>query len=230
MKNLRIHCIQHVAFEKPAVIEDWAIENEHQITFTHIYKKEVLPEIENIDFLLIMGGPMSVYEEEKYPWITKELNYIKDCIQTGKAVLGICLGAQFIARALDAKVYRGPAKEIGWFPVQFMDTMDGILPDAQTVFHWHGDTFDIPEGALHLASSSVVPNQGFIYNETTIALQFHLEVKEESVKIMLDKCRNDLTDDPYVQSSENISNQRAYYSENNKIMRNLLFRLSDTIR
>ncbi len=227
MKQKRFHIIQHVPFEKAEEIEDWAKNQGHSISYTHIYKGQKLPELNAFDVLVIMGGPMSVYEEERYPWIKEEDTFIKDSIDQGKSIIGICLGAQYLAKALGARVYKGPEKEIGWFPVNFHTSFYGVFPDSQTVFHWHGDTFDIPSKAIPLASSQAVPNQGFIYNEKVIALQFHLEVKKPSVSRMLVECSDDLAPGAFVQESSVIEKEDRYYDGNRKIINNLLSQLCD---
>lgn len=230
MKQIRFHIIQHVSFEKAEVIEDWAISQGHKVEHTHIYKGQPLPGLSDFDVMVIMGGPMSVYDEDKFPWIEEENKFIKESIKHGKRIIGICLGAQFLAKALEAKVYKGPAKEIGWFPISFHTSFTGIFPESQTVFHWHGDTFDIPEGAVALASSKAVTNQGFIYNERIIALQFHLEVKKSSVSKMLIECAEDLSPGPFVQESTIIEKENAYYEQNWELISNLLSLVCDRIK
>jgi GMP synthase-like glutamine amidotransferase len=222
MKRLNIHIIQHAIFEGPGIIKAWAREQGHTLSYTHIYDSEILPEPCSIDFLVVMGGPMSVYETPKYPWIDAEIKFIRQCIDRTMPVLGICLGAQFLAKALGANVYKGPEKEIGWFPIKFHQKTDGIFPPELNVFHWHGDTFDIPENALPLASSSVVPNQGFVYGQYVFALQFHLEVQESSVVAMVKNCASDLTDGLYIQTKDEIISEKAYYDLNASIMEQIL--------
>ncbi len=229
MKKINIHIIQHVEFEGPGIIKDWAEENGHNLTYTHIYNHENFPEVGSFDFLVIMGGPMSVNDTSAYYWIEPEKQFIRACIERGKPILGICLGAQFIAAALGARVYRGPEKEIGWFPVQFHTSWNEISPRELTVFHWHSDTFDIPEGANYLAGSQVVPNQGFIYKDNVFALQFHLEVKEGPVEALIENCSDDLTDDPYVQPAEKILAEKSYYAENSIVMKQILSFLCDKV-
>lgn len=222
MKRLNIHIIQHAIFEGPGIIKKWALEQGHMLSYTHIYDNEILPEPDSIDFLVVMGGPMSVYDTLKYPWIEPEIKFINQCIDRKMPVLGICLGAQFLAKALGAKVYKGPEKEIGWFPIKFHQKIDEIFPQELNVFHWHGDTFDIPEKALPLASSSVVPNQGFVYNQHVFALQFHLEVQENSVVEMLKNCASDLTKGSYVQTEGEILSEKTYYALNASVMKQIL--------
>lgn len=204
MEKLRIHCFQQVAVEGLGCIADWIEENGHQLSYTTFYDHPVLASIDDFDCLVVMGGPMSVYEEEAYPWLTDEKRIIKEAIEANKVVLGICLGSQFIAAALGAKVYPGKNMEIGWFDLQLtQEGKDSILGDidGQKVFHWHGDTFDIPEGAQLLAGSEATPHQAFIYKKA-LALQFHLEVNEQSVDGMVEIFKDHLVPAAYVQSAD----------------------------
>ena len=167
---------------------------------------------------------MSVYEEEVYPWLVDEKRIIKEAIEANKVVLGICLGSQFIAAALGAKVYPGKNPEIGWFDLQLTKAgKNSMLKDidGQKVFHWHGDTFDIPEGAELLAGSEATPHQAFIYKKA-LALQFHLEVNEQSVDGMVETFMDHLVPAAYVQSASNILAQKQVLNANNKFMFGLL--------
>ena len=139
-----------------------------------------------------MGGPMGIYDHEEHPWLMAEKKIIRQAIDGGKTVLGICLGAQLIADVLGANVYPGPQKEIGWFPIQRADDAPDFLPDELTVFHWHGDTFEIPDGAIRLASSEACENQGFVYNDRVVALQFHMETTPESMEALIENCGHEL--------------------------------------
>ena len=119
-------------------------------------------------------------------------------------MVGICLGAQLMADALNARVYPGPQKEIGWFPITRTDHAPMLLPEQMTVFHWHGDTFEIPDGATRIASSSACENQGFIYKNHVVALQFHMETTLDGMESLISNCGHELVDLPYVQSAEAI--------------------------
>ena len=145
-----------------------------------------------------MGGPMNVGDYHTHPWMKDEIEWVAvHILKTGKAVLGICLGAQIIATALGSEVYPGKSKEIGWYEIRFLPGFGDYkickkLPSARKVFHWHGDTFNIPEGAIRIAESKLFPNQGFIYGKRVIALQFHLEVKPSNVEDLVENCRHEL--------------------------------------
>jgi GMP synthase-like glutamine amidotransferase len=202
---VQIQVLQHVPFEGPGAIVDWAAARNHTIDITKVYE-ESLPPANAFDMLVVMGGPMGVYDE--LPWLSDEKELLRAVIQAGKPVLGVCLGAQLIADVLGACVYRGPEKEIGWFPVTFhagaRKAFAEALPAEATVFHWHGDTFDVPNGALPLASTAAVPNQGFLYADRVLALQFHVESTPESVAGLIANCRDEMTEGRFIQSEADI--------------------------
>ncbi len=137
--------------------------------------------------LIVLGGPMSVYEQGQYPWIKLELQAIQECLQKNLPVLGICLGAQILAYAAGGKVLKGPQPEVGWYPVQFsfegrMDPLLLGLPNEIMAFHWHGDTFTLPPGAVRLAESASYPHQIFKLGTNAYGFQCHLETTEEMIK------------------------------------------------
>lgn len=227
---MRLHYLQHVSFESPGYILDWADEQNAQVTSTHFYQDDyTLPSTDDFDFLIVMGGPMGVYDVEDYPWIAEEKKFIADTIAADKPVLGICLGAQFIANALNAKVFKA-TKEIGWYPVQKQS--DGQFfhdfPSSQTVMHWHGDTFDLPDGATLLASNDVTRHQAFEY-KNCVALQFHFEMKPENITAILEHAANDLTDDPYVQNKSDIELEKTHFEENRIVLFSILGQLKSKI-
>jgi GMP synthase-like glutamine amidotransferase len=231
---IRIHCFMHVPFEGPGIIENWAHDKGHQMDYTRFYEKESLPEISEVELLVIMGGPMNAFDYQIHPWMEEEIAWVKRYMDAGKPLIGICLGAQIIAAALGVDVYPGKHKEIGWHNLQFLPSLGefrifGNLPDTRKVFHWHGDTFPIPAGALRIASSEAFPNQAFIHNKRTIALQFHLEVTLESVTGMVDNCRNELESGPYIQSEEEILKGAGFYDSNQPLMFRFLDYLSGLI-
>jgi len=224
---MNVHYLQHVPFEGLGSIEAWLKEQDHSITVTRLYQNEPLPSIENIDWLIVMGGPMSIEDHAIYPWLTAEKAFIKQALNQKKIVLGICLGAQLIADILGADITKNVFKEIGWFPIKTSEeakasTIGTILPDQFEVFHWHGDTFDIPDRAIPLASSEACKNQGFMINERVIGLQFHLETTPESALDLTIYCKNELSKSLYVQSAEKILSQPERYEKINHIMEAIL--------
>lgn len=222
-KPLRIHYFQHVFFEGPANIEIWCVEKGHLLSATKFYENAVLPELSDIDWLVIMGGPMSVYDEEKFDWLAAEKQFIKKAIQAGKTVIGVCLGAQLLAEILGAKVYKNDYKEVGWFPVEM--TSEGQenqvfsnFENNATVFHWHGDTFDLPRNALHLAQSEVCKNQAFLYKKKILGLQFHLEMNEQSLDTMLENGASELISAKYIQTQNEILQHQELLETNKKML------------
>jgi GMP synthase-like glutamine amidotransferase len=194
---MKIHYLQHVAFEGPALILKWAQERNYQISGSIFYEKCKIPSTEYYDALIIMGGPMSVYDTDIYGWLADEKEHIKEAIDAEKHVLGICLGAQLIADVLGAEVSKAPVKEIGWFPIAWSDGAMGHkiisgLNASMNVLHWHGEQFAIPKGALHLASSKYCPNQAFLYNEHVLGLQFHLEMDEAAIENIIENCGEEI--------------------------------------
>ncbi len=178
---MKVVAIQHVPHEPMGYIEDllkdWGIEYE----YVRVYKGEN-PELRDATHLVIMGGPMGVYEEKEYPFLVKEKELIRQAMDYSVPILGICLGAQLIASALGKKVYPYK-KELGWFTVKKVEN-DFVVKDLPTelkVFQWHGDTFDLPEGAKLLYAGDLVRNQAFRVGNA-IGLQFHLEVTPEIVR------------------------------------------------
>ncbi|MFW6351216.1 MAG: type 1 glutamine amidotransferase [Bacteroidota bacterium] len=227
MTNFRIHYLQHVPFEGIGFIETWVRENDHILTSTKFYENEVLPALEDIDWLIVMGGPMSIDDEDQYPWLKEEKDFIRKAIDGGKVVIGICLGAQLIAHVLGAIVFPNDKKEIGWYPVDFWGKAGSLppfenFPDAPTVLHWHGDTFEIPEGALHLMKSDVCVNQAFLYGTTVLALQFHLEATPNTLEAMVENCRDELVPGEFIQTNQDILAGEKFCSQTNALMRKIL--------
>jgi len=229
---MRIHYIQHVEFEDPANILLWADENRHHVSKTALYNSDPLPYIDNFDWLVIMGGPMSVGDDSKYNWLREEKKFIERAIICNKTVIGICLGAQLIASVLGAKVYKNKMKEIGWFPVKITSSagknrlFEGI-DNEFVAFHWHGDTFDIPEGAMRIASSEATLNQGFLYKNNVVALQFHLESTPESVAKLIKYCSGELIEDKYIQNRDYIMSQNENFQIIDKNLRIILDQLDN---
>jgi GMP synthase-like glutamine amidotransferase len=183
---MNVLIIKHVEIEGPGLIEDCLNQERVPYQILPLEAGLSLPKPDNFSHIVILGGPMNVYEEDLYPFLKDEDLFIKEAIQRGKYVLGICLGAQLIAKALGAKVFRSPVKEIGWYDVSLTkigsdDPLFSNLPKRFPVFQWHGDTFEIPEKAKLLAISDPVLHQAFRYGENAYGLQFHLEVTREMI-------------------------------------------------
>ncbi len=204
---MKVHILQHVLYEGIGSIASWLESQKAEISCTRFFETNRLPMLRSVDMVIAMGGPMSANDEDKLPWLMPEKQFIRDAILQGIPVLGVCLGAQLIAGAMGASVYRNRVKEIGWFPVRAISGPPGSfrLPADCTVFHWHGETFDLPTGAVRLASSDGCKNQAFQISGNVIGLQFHLEATPESVSALVENCRDELVPGDYVQSEAEIS-------------------------
>jgi len=179
--------VKHVEVEGPGLIEDCLKQEKIPFQVLCLESGLHLPKLDNLTHIVFLGGPMNVYEEDRYPFLIEEDLFIKEAIQRGKSILGICLGAQLIAKALGAKVFKASVKEIGWYDVSLtrigsIDPFFSHLPRTFPVFQWHGDTFEIPHGAVLIATSSVVPHQAFRYGDNAYGLQFHLEVTQDIIR------------------------------------------------
>jgi GMP synthase (glutamine-hydrolysing) len=228
---MKIHCIQHETFEGLAHIGKWILERHHELNYTLTYRDEQFPVHPDFELLIIMGGTASVYETGEDRRVLKEKEFIEKAIRMNKKVLGICFGAQILANILGAKVYPSQHREIGWFPVYFNQELKkklNFLPTEITAFHWHGDTFDLPQGAIHLAFSDCTANQGFIYKENVMALQFHLEMNESAIRNLLSELDHTLIPEKFVQSDSEIKKRVDLFQENNKLMESFLDYLCPT--
>jgi GMP synthase-like glutamine amidotransferase len=219
-----------VPFEGLGCMKPYFINKGHQLSSTHLYLNEPLPQLHNFDWLIVMGGPMGVSDELHYPWLSKEKSLIKSSIESGKIVLGICLGAQFIADALGSKVYKNSHREIGWFPINVTKQLDntifqGVFPQGIDVFHWHGETFEIPTSGVLVASSEACQNHGFIVENRIVGLQFHLETTLGSAKTLIENCRNELDGSKFVQNEKDILEKEKRFLPINKLMIAVLKRL-----
>ncbi len=218
---MNIHCFQHVAFETPGTILEWIQLKGHSITYTHFFEANYeFPDVLSIDVLLVLGGYMNVDDEIKFPWLKEEKAFIKCVIDVNKKIIGICLGAQLISAALGAKVYKGIEKEIGFYPVVFSNKkLVNHFKNPYLLFHWHGDTFDLPRGAELIASSIACKNQSYILRNQILAMQFHLEINEDLVEEMIFYDGEELNEKSnYIQ---NIDQIRSHYSNLNQNKKDL---------
>ena len=223
---------KHAPFEDIGSIRSWLTTVGYTITCTPFFQSANLPALEEIDLLIVMGGPMSVNDEKRYPWLVPEKQFIRRMIISGKPVLGICLGAQLIAGAMGAKVYPNRVKEIGWFPVYGVSSGDRSVfrfPQSVQAFHWHGETFDLPAGATRIAKSDGCENQAFQLGQSVIGLQFHLETTPQSAQDLVTHCRDELIGAPYIQTeTEILSAKPAQYQSINRLMDKILAFLART--
>lgn len=232
---MRIHCLKHVPFEGPAGIGDWADRKGHRISITPMFEHRELPDQGDFDWLVVMGGPMGVRDEADYPWMAQEKAFLREAIGAGKVVIGICLGAQLIADVLGARVYRNEHKEIGWLPIELSEQgrASGLLaslPPRLEAFQWHGDTFDLPAGAVHLARSEGCEHQAFLYEGRVLGLQFHLESTPASLAALVSNCADEIIPGPYVQDAERmLAATEDEYERINQALVGILDRLEEDL-
>lgn len=230
---MRIHCLQHLKNDTLGNIGTWIARKGHRLTKTLLCKNALFPEPDEFDLLLIMGGTMSVYHEEEYPWLKLEKEFVRKMIETGKPVLGSCFGAQMIAEILGGEVTPNAYKEIGWHTVRCLEgkntagTRKRKLPSCMlpefTGFMWHGDTFETPDCAIKLFESEACSNQGFIYNGNVLGLQFHPEADRQWVRNLIRDSGHELVSGKYIQSEEDICRQEGFFDDS----RDLAFSLMD---
>jgi len=232
---MRIHYLQHVPFENPGSILVWAKTNQSIITSTQLYNDEALPEVNEFEWLVVMGGLMNIYEEDQYPWLKAEKELIKAAIKANKVVLGMCLGSQLIADSIGGKVVQNKQKEIGWLPITFSkeakaSPLFAFFPDNPVVFHWHGDTFvELPEAATVIAASTACKNQAFIYNKRVFGFQFHLENTLSIINDLIANCGDEMVPDDYVQLPEEVLAHPEYIRQDNQWMAAFLTQLKQMV-
>jgi GMP synthase-like glutamine amidotransferase len=233
---MRIHYIQHEECETPGVILDWAAERGFPVTRNLVFGADraeaVFPSTDDFDWLIIMGGSMNVYEDGKYPWLTKEKQCIKAAAEGGKTILGFCLGAQLLAAVLGGGVTKNAEREIGWLPVRLLPAARDLpellfLPEALTVFQWHGDTFSaLPPEAVLFAESEACANQAFTIGRRIWAFQFHWEMTGAIIAALAEHCAGELAGGGrYVQSADELRARPDLIRQNNAWMREFLNRL-----
>lgn len=220
---MKLHYLQHVPFEDLGSIENWAKARGASVSCTRLYEGEQLPTQLDMDLLVIMGGPMGVDDEQEYQWLSEEKAFLSKAIAANVKVLGVCLGAQLLAQSLGARVFPGKEKEIGWLPIEAIDTNSNhpiaqILADAGEVFHWHGDTFDIPKNALHLAKSVGCENQAFAVGDHILGFQFHLETTPKSANALIENCGHEITDARFIQPAKEMLKDGNRFKKINKLM------------
>ncbi len=222
--NARI--LQHIHCEGPAEIGNWLRERGWKTATTHLYRGEPPPDPAAVDFLVIMGGPMNIYQDRDYPWLRDERAFIESHVAAGKPAIGVCLGSQFLADALGGRVIQNPHVEIGVHPVEFTPearTRYPFLPASLPVAHWHGDTFELPDGALRLAANAACLNQAFVYDDSVLALQFHPEVTRDDLAAWLREFDSELKPADYVQEGATIlGTPEKIFTHGHAVLRRLL--------
>ncbi len=222
---MKIHVLQHAEYEGPGEIATWARERGHAVDITHLYRGEALPFWDSFDLLVVMGGEMNIYQYRDWPWLKPEREMIEAALAAGKRVVGICLGGQLIADALGARVTQNSEHELGWLPIIFTPEAReafGHLPETATVLHWHGDTFELPEGAIRLASSLGCLEQGYVIPGKCLGLQFHMEA-DPGLAAQMVQSQDYWPSGPFVQTRLEIVVQAAiHHSANRALLHGML--------
>jgi GMP synthase-like glutamine amidotransferase len=226
---MRVHYLQHVPFEGLGSIQSWLESRSAQLTVTKLYEDVWFPRPGDVDLLIVLGGPMSANDEAIHRWLVPEKHFIAESIAASRSVLGICLGAQLIASTAGARVFANPEREIGWFPIAAAPSasrsgFSSLVESPHDVFHWHGETFELPAGATHLARSEACAHQAFSIGERVLGLQFHLETTAESARALIENCPGDLAPGRWVQSGNEILGEAGRFPRINRLMERILGR------
>ena len=224
---MRLHSLHHVPFEGLGSMAAWAQARGHRLSASQLYADAALPPLDRFDGLIVIGGPMGVDDERAHPWLVEEKRFIERAIAAGKTVLGVCLGAQLLARVLGARVYPNTDTEIGWFPVEFTQAATTSpffsgLPPSLEAFHWHGDTFDLPTGAVHIAHSRACHNQAFVCDERLVGLQFHLETTPHAAAELIRHCRHEIVPARFIQTEQDMLADGGRFETINAAMERVL--------
>ncbi|MEF2145637.1 MAG: type 1 glutamine amidotransferase [Desulfovibrionaceae bacterium] len=228
---MNIAVLMHVPFEDEGAIAHWAAEGGHRIERFRLFEGRPLPGPEEFDMFVAMGGPMGAEDDQEHPYLPAERELLAQIARSGRPVLGICLGAQLLSLALGGQVTRNKQPEIGFFGVEMTD--EGLahevfhgFPRSFEALHWHGDTFSIPDGAVHAASSIACAYQAFVHGERAVGLQFHLEAAPATLDRLLAHCADELVDAPFVQDRETLLANERHFNDMNRLLYGLLDRLA----
>ncbi|MES2886106.1 MAG: type 1 glutamine amidotransferase [Pseudomonadota bacterium] len=222
---MRVHWLQHAEHEDLGCIAPWLAARGHVVTATRLQRGELPPKPGEFDWLIVMGGPMNIYQHAAHPWLVAEKQAIRAALNVGKRVLGICLGAQLIADQLGGPVVKNAELEVGWHPISLAaagrsDAAFKGFPEQFTAFHWHGDSFALPLGSQPLMHSAACGNQAFTHGAKVAGIQFHLEVTAANARDWF------ATERPppgrHVQAPEAILAALPNFAENNRLMIKLL--------
>lgn len=224
---MRAIILQHAIYEGPGYILSWLHEQGFATDICFVYKEDTpLPNILSASLLIVLGGPMSVYDEETYPWLKAEKELIKQAIDNNIPTLGICFGAQLIASIYGGKVSEASHKAIGWFPMKAEEVATKNhfrFPENFTSIFWHIDDFELPDNAICLASSPISPNQAFQINKNVIGVQFHPHMTPYLLQGMINNASLDLTNDPYVQPAQQLlSAPASFFVQSNQLIDDII--------
>lgn len=199
---MNIHYLQHVPFEGPGNIMDWVRRGRHTLGATRFYCGAPLPPVETLNLLVVMGGPMNVYEEARYPWLADEKRFIEQAIAAGRLPWGTArrrrAGCEGVRQCRQENRLVSGRSDAGRVRRRAVCR----IPPADRCFHWHGDTFDISAGAVHVARSAGCANQAFVYDERIVGLQFHLETTPANAQQIITYCADEIVEDRFIQSPQ----------------------------
>ncbi|HPP77843.1 type 1 glutamine amidotransferase [Methanospirillum sp.] len=224
----KVFALLHAPYEEPCSIAQWFYDRSIPVFNIHLWNGDSLPDPGEVSFLIIMGGPMNIYQHDVYPWLIEEKKFIGSIIKRNVPVLGICLGAQLLSDVLGGKVTRLPTPEYGWISISrrheiFQDhPFSSIIPQECMVFSWHQDTFSIPDQAIPIYSSASCQNQGFIYNHFIVGLQFHPELDEQDIRSFLSLVEKDTGIREYEYPKEDILNRISLCKMGHAFLKDLL--------
>ena len=226
------HCLQHLPNEGPGHAADWLAAHGHALTHTRLFEPNPeFPALSEFDGLLILGGAMSVHDEEAFPWLRQEKAFLREVLRAGKVTLAICLGAQLLAEALGAEVRLNHEPEIGFWTVRFSaKALEHPLlrgwPEKAAVLHWHSDTFAVPPGAIRVGMSAGCATQGFVWGDGVIGLQFHPEMTVPMVEqLMAFEGHETAEEQEFVQTAEQIRAKLKSVWKGRKLLESLLTNL-----
>ncbi|MGI4875694.1 MAG: type 1 glutamine amidotransferase [Janthinobacterium lividum] len=226
---MRWHCLYHRPEQGPGYAADWLAAHGHPLTYTRLFEPEpVFPALGEFDGLLVLGGEMSVYDEDYLPWLREEKAFLQQTLRAGKLTLAIGLGAQLLAQALGGEVHPNPEPEFGFWTVRFAakalaHPLLRSWPDKAAVLHWHFDTFTVPPGALRVGMSAGCAVQGFVWGDGVIGLQFHPEMSEELVEQLLAAEDHDLIEEEeFVQTADQMRTKLKSVWKGRKLLETLL--------
>ena len=227
---MRVHYLKHVPFEGLGSIRPWLDSRSAEVTVTELFGSYSFPDLSDFDWLIVMGGPMSINDERAYPWLADEKRLIEQAILHSKVVLGICLGAQLIAASQRARVYSNDEPEIGWFMVEpaagaSRSAFSAAFQRPFEAFHWHGETFDLPREAVHLARSRACRNQAFSLGDRVLGLQFHPEMTQEAASGLIEHGRHELVPGEWVQGEHELLRDPDRFRCGNEMMESILEQL-----
>ncbi|OWA34982.1 GMP synthase [Saccharibacillus sp. O16] len=228
---MNVVLLKHFEFDDPAVFTGWAEEEGHRLIILNPTRESLdIIGLEDTDLLIVGGSPASAYQDEIYPWLRPEKAFVSAAIERGIKVFGICFGAQMLAELLGGRAYAHSLKEIGWHEIRRSEEFHPAFIDLPDTFHslqWHGDTFDLPPGAVRLASSANCINQAYAWGDQVLAVQFHLETSPSCIGTMLDVWEQELDrEDVTVQSAEVILAEQERTAESFAMLRGVLNRFA----